>query len=223
MSTWLLGALSYLPRPLRETIVPDMRIPEIQNDPSKVQLARIGYVAFEHPDLREFDKFAVDFGFVEAKREEERVHYRGYGRDPYCYVAIQSKDKKPHFRGPAFVAKSQEEFDKAVKLPGAQVSEITDAPGGGKMVTFDRPDDTTFRVIFGQEEREVDPQDCPSATHESQGAFNLPLEKPRKGQQEIAHLTSVVLTSMNRHISAIPRWPSSCPQTWPLRIRVSAI
>jgi hypothetical protein len=161
--------------------MPDMRIPEIKNDPSKIQLARIGYVTFEHADLKVFDKFAVDFGFVEAKRERDRIHYRGYGRDPYCYVAIQSKNKTPHFRGPAFVAKNQEEFDKAAKLPGAQTSEITNAPGGGKMVAFDRPDDTTMRVIFGQEEREVDPEDCPSATHESQGPFNLPLEKPRKG------------------------------------------
>lgn len=179
--SWVLSALSYLPRRIRESIMPTRLIPEIKNDPTKVQLTRLGHVIFEHPNLNELAKFAVDFGFVEEKREKDKIYFRGYGRDPYIYVAIKSKDKKPHFRGPAFVAKNEAEFEKATKIPGAVVSDLSDAPGGGKMVMWERPDETVMRVICGQQEREVDPEHCPSATHESLGPINLPFEKPRKG------------------------------------------
>ena len=175
-----LTILTKLPRFIREAIMPDMRIPSIVNDPSKVQLARIGHVYFEHPDLNRFRAFAKDFGFVEERSTDDRIYFRGYGRDPYVYVATRSKDGKPRFRGPAFVAASQAEFDKAANLDGALVGSLDDAPGGGKIITFDRPDNTFFHVIFGQEEREPSPE-APSATHEQQGPFNKAFAKPRRG------------------------------------------
>ncbi|KAJ6096514.1 Glyoxalase/Bleomycin resistance protein/Dihydroxybiphenyl dioxygenase [Penicillium sp. IBT 16267x] len=178
--------LSYLPRSVRERIIPDMRIPPISNNPEKIQLARLGHVYFEHPDLDKFSEFAKDFGFVEAKRTKDRIYYRGYGKDPYVYVASKSKDNKPRFRGPAFVARSQEEFDKAARLDGATLSDLNDAPGGGKMVTFNRPDGTFFHVTCSQTERVVDPQE-PSATQEQQGPFNKPFDKPRLGQFQRHH------------------------------------
>lgn len=176
----LLPCLSKLPRCLREAIMPDMRIPPIANDPSKVQLARIAHVYFEHPDLDKFAKFAIDFGFVEAHRTKDAIYYRGYGKDAYIYVASKSKDGKPRFRGPAFVAASQEEFDKAAKLDGATVGSLDHAPGGGKIITFNRPDDTYFHVVYGQGERDPGPAE-PTATHDQQGPFNKPFEKPRLG------------------------------------------
>lgn len=135
MSFLLLSALSRLPRFIRESIMPDMRIPEISNNPSKVQLARIAHVYFEHPDLEAFSKFANNWGFVETKRDEDRIWFRGYGVDPYVYVASKSRDGNPRFGGAAFVAKSEEDFEKAALLPGATPSSLADAPGGGKMIT----------------------------------------------------------------------------------------
>lgn len=161
--------------------MPDMLIPPIANDESKVQLARISHVYFEHPDLEKFKRFAKDFGFVEEKATKTCIYYRGYGRDPFVYVAMKSRDDKPRFRGPAFVAASEKEFEKATKLDGAIVKSLDDAPGGGKMVTFNRPDDTFFHVVYGQTEREVSP-DVPSATHEQQNEFNTPFHKPRLGK-----------------------------------------
>ena len=176
----LLPVLSKLPRFVRERIMPDMLIPPISNDPSKVQLDRLGHVYFQHPNLEKFDKFAEDFGFVVAKRTKDKVYYRGYGKDPYIYVASKSKDDNPRFGGPAFVARSQAEFDKAASLPGAIVGTLKDSPGGGQIVTFNRPDDTFFHVIYGQEERETSSEE-PTATHEQQGPFNKPFDKPRRG------------------------------------------
>lgn len=176
----LITGLSHLPRFLREAIMPDMLIPPISNDPSKVQLARIAHVYFEHPDLAKFEVFANDFGFVEAKKTKDKIWYRGYGKDPYVYVASKSKDGKPRFLGAAFVASSQVEFDKASSLDGAIVGSLDDAPGGGKIVTFNRPDNTFFHVVFGQEERETNSEEA-TATHEQQGPFNKPFDKPRLG------------------------------------------
>lgn len=81
MSLFLLSVFSWLPRFIRD--MPNMRIPEISNNPSKVQLTRIAHVYFEHPDLEVFAEFAKDWGFIEAKRNAERIWFRGYGIDPY--------------------------------------------------------------------------------------------------------------------------------------------
>ena len=182
----ILSVVSKLPKPIRNAITPAMRIPPINNDPSKVQLARPAHIYVEHPDLDQFAKFAVDFGFVEELRTEDCIYFRGYGKDPYVYVASRSKDGKPRFRGAAFVAQSQEEFDKAAALPGARRGSISFAPGGGEIVTFNRPDDTYFHVVYGQKEREPERQE-PTATHEDVGPLNRAFEKPRRGRFQRFH------------------------------------
>lgn len=176
-----LNVLGKLPRNIQERLLYNMRIPDISNSPEKIQLARLGHVYFEHPDLDEFSEFAKDFGFVLATKEDGRVYFRGYGKDPFIYVASQSTDGRPHFRGPAFVANSQEEFEKAKVLSGGQLSSLDKAPGGGEIITFNRADDTQFHIVFGQEERQIDVKAVPSATHQELGPFNTPFEKPRKG------------------------------------------
>lgn len=177
---FILTLLTKLPRLIREAIMPDMLIPPISNNPSKVQLARIAHVYFEHPDLVKFASFAEDFGFVVAQKSKDKIYFRGYGIDPFVYVASQSKDGKQRFGGAAFVAASQEEFDKAAKLDDAMVSSLDGAPGGGKIITFNRPDETFFHVVYGQEERQTNTTE-PTATHENQGPYNTPFTKPRQG------------------------------------------
>lgn len=205
--------LAKLPRPLRESIMPDMRIPPISNNPSKVQLVSIAHVYFEHPDPEKFGEFAKDFGFVEAHRINGRIYYRGYGRDPFIYVASQSPDGKPRFRGPAFVAASQDEFDKAAKLDGASIGSLDEAPGKGQIVTVNRPDKTFFHAIYGQEERITSAQE-PLAIHEQLGPFNKPFEKPRRGQwypclRGLHHVGFAKVTT--RQVPALPRGTGTCP------------
>ncbi|KAF7189679.1 Metapyrocatechase 2 [Pseudocercospora fuligena] len=164
-------------------ITKSMKIPDIKNNPSKVQLSRISHVYFEHPELEQFAKFAEDFGFAEAHRTNDRVYYRGYGKDPYVYVASQSKDGQARFMGAAFVAQNATEFTKASQLPGASPKRsLNDAPGGGEIITFARPDSTFFHIVFGQTERNPEPSVAASATHISQGPYNTPFTKPRKGK-----------------------------------------
>ncbi|EWZ32971.1 Glyoxalase/Bleomycin resistance protein/Dihydroxybiphenyl dioxygenase [Fusarium oxysporum Fo47] len=166
--------------------MPDMRIPTITNDLSKVQLSRIAHVYFEHPELDKFDRFADDFGFVKEAQVGDTIYYRGYGIDPFVYVATKSKDGKQRFLGPAFVAASEEEFEKAAALEGAERVSLEHAPGGGKMIKFSRQDNTFFHVVYGQEERKIDSEE-PTATHEQQGPYNKPFTKPRRGKYQRYH------------------------------------
>lgn len=185
MSLWMIDVLTLLPQTWQDWILPPTTVPIVQNNPSKVQLSRISHVYFDHGNLEEFDRFAKDFGFIQAERKGDTIYYRGYGRDPYIYVASQSPTRRSRFMGTAFVAKDQENFDNALALPGAVVKDLEEAPGGGRMITFARPNGTFFHVIFGQIEREIG--EIPSATHDSQGPFNTSLEKPRKGQFQRYH------------------------------------
>ncbi len=184
----VLDILAYLPRFIRERLVPNMPIPDVKNDPSKVQLVRLGHVYFEHPDLNKFAKFARDFGFIEEKRVGDTVYYCGYGRDPYVYVATKAKSGKPKFMGAAFVARDQTEFDKASRIPGATVKSLDQAPGGGQLITIARPNGTYVHIVYGQEERKVNTGKTePTATHDSQGPYNSPFEKKRLGQFQRYH------------------------------------
>ncbi|KAH5207007.1 hypothetical protein HBH77_095180 [Parastagonospora nodorum] len=182
----LFNILSKLPRSIRERIMPDMRIPPIANNPSKVQLDHLAHVHFEHPDLDKFGKFAKDFGLIETKRTKNQIYYRGYGKDPYVYVSTKSNDGKARFRGPAFVARTLEDFEKAAKLPGASMGTLDDAPGGGEIITFNRPDSTYFHIIYGQEERAMDLKEATAQTEEL-GPCNTAFDKPRKGKFQRFH------------------------------------
>lgn len=105
--SFVLNAISYLPKFAREYIMPDMLIPQISNNPSKVQLVRLSHIYFEHPDLKQLGNFAKDFGLVVEKWIGDNIYLSGYGKDPYVYVASKSKDGKAHFGGAAFVAASR--------------------------------------------------------------------------------------------------------------------
>ncbi|PIG69126.1 hypothetical protein AARAC_011698 [Aspergillus arachidicola] len=182
MSLWLLDIIALLPSKWQNWILPPSTIPVVENSTQKVQLSRIAHVYFEHADLDAFTRFAKDFGFVEAAREGNTIYYRGYRRDPYVYVASQSPTRRSTFLGAAYVAKDEESFAKAAAMPGAVRRKLDEAPGAGEMVTFARPNGTWVHVVYGQKERDVESKTTPTATHDSQGPFNTPFEKPRKGQ-----------------------------------------
>ncbi|EXK46308.1 hypothetical protein FOXG_10832 [Fusarium oxysporum f. sp. lycopersici 4287] len=156
-------------------------LPEIKNDPSKIQLERIAHVYFEHPDLEKFDPFAKDFGLIPAYQDTDLNLYRGYGKDPYCYVARKSSTGAQAFGGAAFVAQTEADFDKAAALDGAVVSELSPFPGGGRRVTLKSPSGFLFHVVHGQEERSPN-ESASSSLAESQGPLNGSLVKKRFGQ-----------------------------------------
>lgn len=157
------------------------RIPDIANSASKIQLSRVSHVYYSHPDLQEFDKFAQDFGFVEDSRADDRIFYRGYGRDPVVYVASQSTSDTKTFEGGAWVALTAEDFEKATRLPGAVTSDLTEFPSGGRCATILAPGGSKIHIIHGQEDRVPDFQ-ASKMTTENLGPYNTSFKKDRKGK-----------------------------------------
>jgi hypothetical protein len=155
----------------------------VVNNSTKIQLSRISHVYHGHPDLSKFQAFAEDFGFEKVAEVDDKVYYGGYGKDPYIYVASKC-DSEKEFGGGAFIAKTQEDFEKAASLENAVVSDISKAPGGGKMVSIPTPSGSKIHIVFGQEEREA-AKTAVSKTKVHTGAFNTSLEKPRKGKTGI--------------------------------------
>lgn len=134
-------------------------------NPDKIQLHHIAHVYYkystEEVDAARF--FMTDFGFFETKRVGPRTYYRGYGSEPF--VLCVEASTKTEFAGAAFAVDSLAELEKAAKILPADtkptdVYELTDAPGGGKAVTFYDPvDGFPMHLVYGQEKvEELDPK-----------------------------------------------------------------
>lgn len=151
---------------------------------SRITLIRPSYVVYEHPDLESFLAFAKDFGLERAEYEDNGdglVFLRGYGVDPYVYVARQSEPgKEKAFLGSGFVARSVEDLEMALKMDGAVEVDISKRPGGGRMVRVPDPNGFPLEVVFGQTER-VAPSRGLSRVIDGVPNVNMALQKPRKG------------------------------------------
>jgi hypothetical protein len=142
---------------------------------SKIQLDRLAYVHYLHPDLNTIDKFLKDFGLEVVEEMANKRYYRGFGSQPYLYVAEASLDRKRHFVGGAWVVNSLEELENASKLPGATAVKDAVGPGGGKIVVLKDPWDFEIKLHFGQEPSPY--QEKPEMV-----IMNTAQDKPRKGE-----------------------------------------
>ena len=149
---------------------------------SKIQLIRLSHVIYEHPSIETFRKFATDFGFVEAgvNEKDRSIYYRGYGEDPYLYIArpVQGTERK-RFVGAGFVAKTVEDFTKASKVEGAEIVDLNDRPGGGKSVVLHDPNGFEMVVVWDQRPRTPPSQGVSSLV--GQPTVNGAIDKRRKG------------------------------------------
>ena len=127
----------------------------------RIKLHHIAHVYYKHKDIEAARTFMADFGFVETERIGARTFFRGYGKEPFV-MALEEGDES-EFGGAAFAVESEEELERAARIlpPEARatpVHEVTDAPGGGKRVTFYDPvDGFPFHLVHGQ--ASVEPRD----------------------------------------------------------------
>jgi hypothetical protein len=110
--------------------------------------------------MRKQREFLANFSFTEYRRVGKNTYYRGYGRDPFVYCVIEGDEDR--FEGAGFVVESMEDLEFAAStLPGAsKIYDLSDAPGGGKYVTFHDPvDGFPMHLTYGQDEiyAEVEP------------------------------------------------------------------
>ncbi|KAJ5998364.1 Glyoxalase/Bleomycin resistance protein/Dihydroxybiphenyl dioxygenase [Penicillium sp. IBT 35674x] len=138
----------------------------------RVNLKKLSHMRYQHPDLEEIQVFMLDFGMEVAKKTEEEIWFRGYGPDQYVYYARKGPKK---FLGGVFEAQSKEDFDRAASLPTASAVEaLSQAPGGGYLVTLTDPEGFPVNVVFGQEPTNIE------VSHPERLTLNFPGEKPRR-------------------------------------------
>jgi len=65
----------------------------------KIRVSSLVYVHYQHPDLNQALAFFDDFGMIEKQRLDNKTYLRGYGTQPYIYIAEYSPDGKRHLIG----------------------------------------------------------------------------------------------------------------------------
>ena len=135
------------------------------------------YIMFQVPDLETQKAFLQDFGMMVAEQSDTSLYMRGYGSDPYIYVA--QKGATARFLGAGYVVESEDALNHCARETGKNVEKI-DGPGGGQRVRLTDPDGFLVDLVHGREEL------APLETRRDSLVINLPLRKNRvnRGQRE---------------------------------------
>ncbi len=148
--------------------------------PAKVKLDRLLYTHYQHQNLESAHKFFVDFGFHPVKRTDTLIYYRGFGENPFIYIAEKSPDNVKHFGGSGWLVRSREDLEvAATQFPGASAIQQSDAPGGGSFVDVKDPNGINIRLLHGVQLRSEEEQ---KAEIPKPVVMNSWIEKPRKGE-----------------------------------------
>ncbi|KAJ1326983.1 catechol 2,3-dioxygenase [Microdochium nivale] len=119
----------------------------------QVRLVKLAHMRYQHPDLEEITTFMRDFGMHVVKTTDDRRWFRGYSSDQYVYFAQKGPKK---FLGGTFEVESYADLEKAARLQGAgPIEELTEAPGGGHLVTVIDPEGFPVCFMHGQKPAEV--------------------------------------------------------------------
>lgn len=145
----------------------------------KIQLDRLLYTHYQHPNLEQANKFFLDFGFTPVRKSDNLIHYRGFGENPFIYVAEKSPDNAKHFVRGGWLVRSSEDLDVAAKLPGASKVQSSTAPGGGQFVDIQDPNGIKIRLLHGITLR---PKDEWKQEEPEPVVMNSWSDKPRKGE-----------------------------------------
>lgn len=143
----------------------------------KILIDRLSHCRYGHPDLTEARRFFTDFGLVPVQETPDKIFFRGFGRDQFVYVAEKTHDGKRRFLGGGWVVQSLADLEKAAARPGATPVHDYEGPGGGKCVILPDIMGEDVTLLFGQADREVQPQDLPAPVK-----WNTWDEKRRAGE-----------------------------------------
>lgn len=127
----------------------------------KILIDRLAHCRYGHPDIELAKRFFLDFGLVTAEETDNRIWMRGFGKDPFVYVAEKTHDGKRRFLGGGWIVQSLAELDKATELPGATPIRDYEGPGGGKYVIMTDIMGEEITLIYGQTDREPSDQPQP--------------------------------------------------------------
>lgn len=143
-----------------------------------IQLLKTAFVTYYHADLSAAKKFFLDFGMgIAAETPGEVIYFKGYGVEPFIYVARQSQTGMSYFGGAAYVVDGKDEFHRATQLASCTgTARDLDGPAGGEIVTLKDPAGHLVHLIHGWQEKPAEPMQLEKLT------VNYEDEKPRKGK-----------------------------------------
>jgi hypothetical protein len=114
-----------------------------------VKVQDLAWLEFEKPDLDAAERFAHDFGFVTAHRDDAQLHLRGALPGTQCLVI--RKGLRSRFVSPAFRANSRADLERLARANGADVRSRLE-PGGGSVVDLRDPVGIPVRVVADVEQ-----------------------------------------------------------------------
>ena len=115
-----------------------------------IQLLKTAFVTYYHADLPAAKKFFLDFGMrIAAEIPGEVIHFKGYGVEPFIYVACRSQTGSSYFGGAAYVVDGKDEFQRATKLASCTgPARGLHGPAGGEIVTLNYEDEKPRKGKF---------------------------------------------------------------------------
>ncbi|KAF2009473.1 Glyoxalase/Bleomycin resistance protein/Dihydroxybiphenyl dioxygenase [Aaosphaeria arxii CBS 175.79] len=145
----------------------------------KIQLIRLLYTHYQHVNLGAANKFFIDFGLKVVQEDEEKIFYRGFGENPFVYIAEKSPGDSKTFVCGGWLVQSKADLERASKLATGSAIQKFEGPGGGHFVDLLDPNGVKIRLHFGITMRLEDEvrSEMPKAV-----MMNSWVDKPRKGE-----------------------------------------
>jgi catechol 2,3-dioxygenase-like lactoylglutathione lyase family enzyme len=128
------------------------------------------YIMFQVPNLKKQKSFLEDFGMVLTEETESEIYMRGYGPEPYIYVACKGSSAK--YLGVGLVIDSDDELERIANATDTTIENIP-GPGKGRRVRLIDPDGFFVDLTHGREKVSE------LKTRREALLFNLPSRKSR--------------------------------------------
>ena len=155
-----------------------------------IKVEGLAWLEFEKPDLDRAERFAHDFGFATAHRDDAELHLRGAEADTHC-VTIRTGPRS-RFVAPVFRAASRGDLDRLARANGTAVRERRGL-GGGAVVDLHDPTGVPVKVVADVEELPALPERPPMTLNFGEvRRVNAP-QRPPRAPAQIERLGHVVL------------------------------
>jgi len=143
-------------------------------------ISDIAYIAFNHSDMAEAERFYSDFGLAVAYRQDGEIGFRPpSSQDGYCYIARH--DSQPGLIAIGMRCDSMDDLKAVAQFPEASPVESIPRPGGGWRVSLRSPDGIPFEVTYGVPYSKAKPTRAPLVLNDGS-------HSPRLGEYQRAPL-----------------------------------
>lgn len=148
------------------------------DSPGPIKLLKTAFVDYHHANLPKVKDFLRDFGLdVAHENPDGTTFFKGYGTEPFIYIARPSPNGSSSFGGAAYVVEGESELERAAQLKDAEGPiRNLEGPAGGRAVTLRDPAGHAVHLIHGWQETTASPP------HLQKLIINFEDDKPRKGK-----------------------------------------